>query len=287
MAHVQTSDLLLVIGDRLGDVTTNHYTLLDVPVPKQVLIHVFPGPEELGRVFRPTVGIPANSARFVEALATVAPLDKNTWAPWRAKLRAAYVDYQAPRTDAPPFDLAKVVDHLNDVLPDDAIVTNGAGNYTIWLHRYYRYRKLGTQIAPKSGSMGYGPPAAIAAQLRHPERRVVCFAGDGCFMMASQDFATAVQHQLPIIVVIVNDAMYGSIRMHQKLNYPGRPSGTDLLNPDFAALARTYGAHGESINQHDQFPGAFERAMLAEMPAVIEIRVDGKQLTPDRKLPLS
>ncbi len=287
MARVQTSDLLLVIGDRLGDVTTNHYTLFDVPTPKQVLIHIFPGPEELGRVYRPTVGIPASSKRFVEALAMLAQLDKDAWAPWRAELRKAYADYQAPRTDAPSFDLAKVVDHLNNVLPDDAIVTNGADNFTIWLHRYYRYRSLGTQIAPKFGSMGYGLPAAIAAQLRHPERQVVCFAGDGCFMMASQEFATAVQHRLPIIVVIVNNAMYGSIRMHQELNFPGRPSGTDLLNPDFASLAKSYGAHGERIDQHDQFPHAFERAVFARMPAVIELRVDGKQLTPDRKLPLS
>ncbi|MET0445636.1 MAG: thiamine pyrophosphate-binding protein, partial [Pseudorhodoplanes sp.] len=176
MARVKTADLLLVIGDRLGDVTTNHYTLFDVPTPQQVLIHVFPGPEELGRVYVPTLGIPANSALFAEALAKLAPLDSKAWVGWRAESRQAYVDYQAPRTDAPPFDLATVIDHLNTELPDDAIVTNGAGNYTIWLHRYYRYRKLGTQIAPKSGTMGYGLPAAVAAQLRYPERRVVCLA---------------------------------------------------------------------------------------------------------------
>lgn len=284
MTRVQTSDLLLVIGDRLGDVTTNHYSLFAVPTPKQVLIHVFPGPEELGRVYVPTVGIPANSARFVEALADLAPLDSGAWAGWRAELRQAYEDYQAPRTDAPAFDLSRVIEHLNATLPDDAIVTNGAGNYTIWLHRYYRYRMLGTQVAPKSGTMGYGLPAAIAAQLRHPDRRVVCLAGDGCFMMASQEFATAVQQRLPMIVVIVNNAMYGSIRMHQELQFPDRPTGTDLLNPDFAALAKSYGAYGEVIEHHDDFPAAFERASRAGGPAVIELRVDRRQITPDRKL---
>ncbi|WP_371423489.1 thiamine pyrophosphate-binding protein [Tardiphaga sp.] len=284
MARVKTADLLLVIGDRLGDVTTNHYSLFDVPTPKQVLIHVFPGPEEIGRVYVPTLGIPANSSRFAEALAKLPPLESSAWAGWRAESRQAYEDYQAPRTDAPPFDLAKVIDHLNSQLPDDAIVSNGAGNYTIWLHRYYRYRKLRTQIAPKSGSMGYGLPAAIAAQLRHPERRVVCLAGDGCFMMASQEFATAVQQQLPIIVIIVNNAMYGSIRMHQELNFPNRPGGTDLLNPDFAALAQSYGAHGEAIEAHDDFPAAFARAVAAERPAIIELRVNRNQLTPDRSL---
>jgi acetolactate synthase-1/2/3 large subunit len=284
MARVKTADLLLVIGDRLGDVTTNHYSLLDVPTPKQILIHVFPGPDELGRVYVPTLGIPANSSRFAEALADLSPLDSGAWASWRAESRQAYVDYQAPRTDAPPFDLATVIDHLNTKLPDDAIVTNGAGNYTIWLHRYYRYRKLGTQIAPKSGSMGYGLPAAIAAQLRHPERRVVCLAGDGCFMMASQEFATAVQQRLPIVVIIVNNAMYGSIRMHQELHFPNRPSGTDLLNPDFAALARSYGAYGEAIETHQEFPAAFARAVEAKGPSIIELRVNRNQLTPDRRI---
>jgi acetolactate synthase-1/2/3 large subunit len=284
MKHVKTSDLLLVVGDRLGDVTTNHYSLFDVPTLSQVLIHVFPGPEELGRVFVPTLGIPAHSSRFVEALAELKPLDSSGWTTWRAEMREAYLDYRAPRTDVQSFDLAKVITHLSDTLPDDAVITNGAGNYTIWLHRYYSYRQLGTQIAPKSGSMGYGLPAAIAAQLRYPERKVVCLAGDGCFMMASQEFATAIQQHLPIIIVIVNNAMYGSIRMHQELNFPNRPSGTDLFNPDFAALARCYGAFGEAIDRHEDFPDAFARALEAGKPAIIELRVNRMQITPDRVL---
>jgi acetolactate synthase I/II/III large subunit len=284
MERVKAADLLLVIGDRLGDVTTNHFSLLDVPTPKQILIHVFPGAEELGGTYNPTLAIASKSSSFLAALAKLRPLDANPWATWREESRQALVNYQSPRPEAAGFDLSKVIGHLNRVLPDDAMVTNGAGNYTIWLHRYFCYRQLGTQIAPKSGSMGYGLPAAIAAKLRHPNRTVVCLAGDGCFMMASQEFATAVQHSLPIIVIIVNNGMYGSIRMHQENHFPNRPSGTDLLNPDFAALARSYGAYGEIIDHHDQFPDAFARAAKADRPTVIELRVNRNQLTPDRSL---
>jgi acetolactate synthase-1/2/3 large subunit len=258
--------------------------LLDVPTPKQVLIHVFPGAEELGRTYSPTLAIQSKSSSFVGALAKLLPLDGKPWAVWRDESRLALVDYQSPRPDRAGFDLSRVIGHLNRVLPDDAIVTNGAGNYTIWLHRYFCYRQLGTQIAPKSGSMGYGLPAAIAAKLHHPNRTVVCLAGDGCFMMASQEFATAVHLRLPIIVIIVNNGMYGSIRMHQENHFPDRPSGTDLLNPDFAALARSYGAHGEIIDHHDQFADVFDRAAKADRPTIIELRVDRNQLTPDRSL---
>ena len=284
MERVKAADLLLVIGDRLGDVTTNHFTLLDVPTPKQVLIHVFPGAEDLGRTYNPALAIQSKSSNFVGALAKLPPLDAKRWASWREESRQALVAYQAPCADTAGFDLSKVIAHLDHVLPDDAVVTNGAGNYTIWLHRFYHYRQLGTQIAPKSGSMGYGLPAAVAAKLRYPGRTVVCLAGDGCFMMASQEFATPVQHGLPIIVIIVNNGMYGSIRMHQERHFPDRPSGTDLVNPDFAALARSYGAYGEAIDHHDAFPEAFARAAKADRPTIIELRVNRNQLTPDRSL---
>jgi acetolactate synthase-1/2/3 large subunit len=282
--RVKKADLLLVIGDRLGDVTTKSYTLLDVPVPRQTLIHVFPGAEELGRVYTPTLAVQAKSAHFAEALAELEPLDGGAWRQWREECRAAYVNYQDNPPKAAGFDLSEVIRFLAGRLPDDAIVTNGAGNYSIWLHRFYRYRKLGTQIAPKSGVMGYGLPAAIAAKLRHPGRNVVCLAGDGCFTMASPEFATAVQRNLPIVVVIVNNRMYGSIRMHQEIHFPGRPSGTTLFNADFALLAQSYGAHGEAIARHEDFPAAFERAANANKPAIIELRVNSSQLTPDRVL---
>ncbi|WP_346656068.1 thiamine pyrophosphate-binding protein [Bradyrhizobium sp. dw_78] len=284
MARVKAADCLLVIGDRLGDITTGHYSLLDVPTPKQTLIHVFPGPEELGRVYIPTLGIQANASLFVDALAKLEPLKSDAWAGWRADTRRDYAAYQQTKSDVIGFDLAQVIVYLREHLPEDAVITNGAGNYTVWLHRFYRYRKPKTQLAPKSGSMGYGFPAAIAAQLRFPKRTVVCLAGDGCFMMASQEFATAVQQGLPIVVIVVNNGMYGSIRMHQENNFPGRSSGTHLFNPDFAALAQCYGAHGEAIDKHEDFPAAFERAVAAKRPAIIELRVDSKQLTPDRRL---
>lgn len=282
--RVKNADLLLVIGDRLGDVTTKSYTLLDAPVPKQTLIHVFPGAEELGRVYTPKLAIQSKSSHFAEALADIEPLDSNAWRQWREECRAAFVNYQGNPPKAAGFDLSQVIRFLAERLPDDAIVTNGAGNYSIWLHRFYRYRKLGTQIAPKSGVMGYGLPAAIAAKLRHPGRDVVCLAGDGCFTMASPEFATAVQRNLPIVVIIVNNGMYGSIRMHQEIHFPGRPSGTMLLNADFALLAQSYGAHGEAIEHDEDFPAAFERAVKARKPAIIELRVNANQLTPDRVL---
>lgn len=282
--RVKQADCALVIGDRLGDVTTQHYTALEVPTPKATLIHVFPHAGELGRVYAPSLAIEADASRFVAALAELAPMNSAAWTEWRAAGRDAYVAYQQARAHHPKLDLAEIVAHLRDRLPADTIVTNGAGNYTIWLHRYYRYRQLGTQIAPKSGSMGYGLPAALAAKLRYPDRTVVCLAGDGCFMMASQEFATALREQLPIIVVVVDNATYGSIRMHQENQFPGRPSGTALTNPDFAALARSYGAHGEAIERHDEFPSALERAIAAGRPALIELLVDPRQLTPDRTI---
>jgi acetolactate synthase-1/2/3 large subunit len=282
--RVKQADCVLAIGDRLGDVTTQHYSLLDLPIPKPTLIHVFPDAGELGRVYTPTLAIEADASHFVAALAGLPPLSVTPWAEWRAAGRAEYVAYQQARPYQPPLDIAEVITHLRERIPSDAIVTNGAGNYTIWLHRYFRYRELGTQIAPKSGSMGYGLPAAIAAKLRHPDRTVVCIAGDGCFMMASQEFATALREKLPIILIIVNNASYGSIRMHQENQFPGRPSGTTLTNPDFVALARSYGAYAEAIDTHAAFPQILERAIAADRPFAIELRVDPRQLTPDRQI---
>ncbi len=283
-ARVKSADFILVIGDRLGDITTQHYTLVDAPTPAQTIVHVFPGAEDLGRVYTPALAIQSNSSEFIAALAKAAPLQSAGWADWRRDLRAEYVTYQDKPAPVSGLDMSQVVKHLNEVLADDAVVTNGAGNYSIWVHRFYRYRGRGTQLAPKSGAMSYGLPAAIAAKLRFPERQVVCFAGDGCFMMASPEFSTAVQQNLPIVVIVVNNAMYGSIRMHQELNFPGRPSGTELLNPNFAALAQAYGVHGEVVEHHDAFPAAYARAVATNGPAIIELRTEPNQITPDRCL---
>ena len=279
--RIKAADLLIVIGDRLGEVTTRGYSVLDCPTPRQILVHVYPGADELGRVYNAALPILSSMGRFAAMLAGVPAVDASAWARWREQLRGDYLKYLQPPANASDLDLTKVVNHLNDRVPENAIVTNGAGNCNIWLHRFYSYRRFGTQLAPKSGAMGYGLPAAIAAKLRHPDKMVIGFGGDGCFTMASPDFATAVLHRLAIIMIVANNNMYGSIRMHQERHYPGRPSGTALLNPDFAQLARSYGAHGECVRRDSDFPAAFERAVGANGPALIELRVDANQLTPD------
>ncbi|OYX67583.1 MAG: thiamine pyrophosphate-binding protein [Rhizobiales bacterium 32-66-11] len=279
--RVKAADVVVAIGDRLGEITSKAYSALDVPAPKQTLIHVHPGAEELGRVYNADLPILSGMERVADALAELEPLDSTLWTDWAQAARAEFEAFQQPPTRTAGFDLGKMILHLREVLPDDAIIANGAGNYTVWLHRFFRYRTFGTQMAPKSGSMAYGLPGAIAAKLRHPERTVVALAGDGCFQMASPEFATAVHYKLPIVVIVVNNAIYGSIRMHQERHFPGRPSGTFLTNPDFAALAQSYGAHGEVVTQDGEFPAAFARALAAGGPAIVEVRVPSNQLTPD------
>ncbi|MCA8930383.1 MAG: thiamine pyrophosphate-binding protein, partial [Alphaproteobacteria bacterium] len=192
--------------------------------------------------------------------------------------------YSTPPTVPGPLQMGEIMTWLNDTLPDDAILTNGAGNYTIWLHRYFRYRRFHTQLAPTSGSMGYGVPAAVAAKLAHPDRLVIAWSGDGCFMMTGQELATAVQHDLAIIFIVVNNGMYGTIRMHQEKHYPGRVAATTLKNPDFVALAEAYGAHGERVTDTDQFAPAFARAQAAGKAALIELVLDPNVLTPTLRL---
>jgi acetolactate synthase-1/2/3 large subunit len=279
--RIAASDVLLVVGDRLGEVTTRAYTAVECPNPLQRLIHVYPGAEELGRIYNAKLPIQSSIGNFIEAIAQLAPLDPSAWKDWRLEGRRAYLSYQIPVEKPGSFNLAKAVHYLRERLPADAIVTNGAGNCNIWLHRFFRYRELGTQVAPRSGAMGYGFAAAIAAKLRRPDKIVVGFAGDGCFTMSSPEMATAAHFKLPLVVVVVNNGMYGSIRMHQERHYPRRPSATLLTNPDFAAFARSFGAHGETVEQDDDFPAAFERALAFGGPALIDVRVDPRQLTPD------
>lgn len=283
-ARVAEADLLLVAGDALSEVTTGRYALMAIPNPVQKLIHVFPGAEEIGRVFTPVLPIISNMPRFAEALSRLKPMNAEAWAGWRKSLREAYLNYQKPSAVTSELDLAKVMNCLNEVLPDNAVIANGAGNYTIWLHRFYRYCDFGTQLAPKSGCMGYGLPAAIAAKLRYPDRQVIVLAGDGCFVMSSQDFATAVRYGLKIVVLVINNSCYGSIRMHQERHFPGRPSGTDLVNPDFALLAQSYGAFGEVVTRDADFAAAFQRALDAKGPALLELRVDPNRLTPEMRI---
>jgi len=278
-ARVRSADVLLVIGERLGEMVTGGYTLLDVPQPRQSLIHVHPGIDELGRVYQPALGIAASIPAFTKALAVMPPLASPCWQGSADDAHADYLAWQVPQPMPGDLDLWRVVATLRERLPDDAILTSGAGNYTAWLHRLYRHRRFRTQLAPYSGSMGYGVPAAVAAKAVHPERIVVSWNGDGCFLMNGQELATAVQYALKIVFIVVDNCSYGTIRMHQEKHFPARVYGTDLVNPDFAALARAYGAHGETIDRTEQFAPALQRSLAQDRPSLIWLKVDPQAIT--------
>jgi acetolactate synthase-1/2/3 large subunit len=276
--RVRDADVLLVIGARLGEMTTSGYSLVEVPVPRQKLVHVHADPEELGRVYRATLPINAGHAQFVEALAGV-KLEGAKWRAWTQDARADYEAWSRPQSIPGKLQYAEVVKWLDTALPEDAIVTGGAGNFSGWVHRYFRYKGFRTQLGPTNGSMGYGLPAAVAAKLIAPERTVVAVCGDGDFLMNGQELATAAQYGAPVIALVVNNGMYGTIRMHQEREYPGRVSGTELRNPDFAAYARAFGGHGELVEETAQFAPAFERARASGKPAIIELRIDPDAIT--------
>ncbi|CAM3479198.1 thiamine pyrophosphate-binding protein [Paracidovorax anthurii] len=279
--RVRDADLLISVGARLGETTTQGYTLVRLPRPRQRFVHVHPDPQELGKVYHADLPMNSSPAGFAAAAAALpAPAAAPAWSGWTASACADYRDNLQPTPMPGPVDFGAIMAALRDSLPHDSVLTNGAGNYTLWVQRFYQYRGLRTQLAPCSGTMGYGLPAAIAAKLAHPERTVVCFAGDGCFLMTGQELATAAQYGAHVIVVVVNNGMYGSIRMHQERHYPGRVVGTSLVNPDFAELARAYGAHGEVVERTEDFAPAWRRAQAAGRPALIELRVSPDALSP-------
>lgn len=283
--YIKDADLVLLVGNRFSESPSSNYTLLKSPYPDQKLVHVYPDPHELGRVYRPTVAINATPSAFAEAFAATAPKTTPRWANRTEELHQSYLEWSTPPTTGPGKVLmGPIMAHLETVLPEDAIICNGAGNFATWMHRYHRYRRFNTQAAPTSGTMGYGMPAGVAAKHLHPEREVIVWAGDGDFMMHGQEFATAVQYDLPLIVVILNNGIYGTIRMHQEREYPGRVSATTLQNPDFAALARAYGGHGETVEETAEFAPAFERARASGKPSIIEIRLDPEAITPTKTL---
>jgi acetolactate synthase-1/2/3 large subunit len=282
--RVRTADVLLVVGARMGEMTTSGYTLLDSPAPRQKLVHVMTGAEELGRVYQAELPILSSMGRFARAVAAMEAVDASAWKARVAESRADFLAWTARRENPGKVQMWDIMDTLDKHLPEDAILTNGAGNYATWLHRFHRYTGFRTQLAPTSGAMGYGVPAAIAAKIAEPHRTVVAFAGDGCFLMAGQELATAVQYDAPIVVIIVNNGMYGTIRMHQEKHYPGRVHGTALVNPHFAAYARSFGAVGEIVEETAQFGPALERCLASGKPAVIEIRLDPQAITPNTTL---
>ncbi|WP_250532630.1 thiamine pyrophosphate-binding protein [Caballeronia sp. AZ10_KS36] len=283
-ARVRDADVLFVLGPRMGESTTGGYTLLDIPKTKQTLIHVHQGAEELGRVYSADLPIVSGMPEIASLLASLEPPAEIAWAGSAEAAHAAYLEWRKPRPMLGDVQLGEIMRTLSERLPADAILTNGAGNYATWLHRHYAYRHFRSQVAPTSGAMGYGVPAAIAAKSLYPERTVIAFAGDGCFMMASHEIATAMQYGLAVIFVVVNNAQYGTIRMHQERHYPHRVHGTGLTNPDFVAYARAFGAHGERVEATEQFMPAFERAVGSGLPAVIEIRIPQDQSTPGATL---
>ena len=275
--QVRNSDCLLVLGARLGEMTSSGYSLFDVPNPKQSLIHIHADADEIGRVYRPAVGLACRAADF---LACAVGLTEGMAKQSPVVARKSYEAWQEPSPTPGAVKMEKVIHHLSKVLADDAIITNGAGNYAAWLHRYFCYKSYRTQLAPTSGSMGYGLPAAVAAKLNHPDREVVCLAGDGCFQMTMQEFGTAFQYGAKIIVIVVNNGVYGTIRMHQQRDYPDRPSATTMFNPDFAALATCYGCNGEVVTVTQDFEAAFARAQSSEKSTILELRTDPAAVSP-------
>lgn len=282
--RVRECDLLIALGPRLGEITTSGYQLLRPPQTSMPLIHIHAGAEELGRVYSPTIAINAGSFPAAAALAALGKVPRAVDPHWLKGARADFETFRTGRDSPGSVQLRAIVKHLETALADDAIISNGAGNYAIWLHRFYAYRRYRTELAPTCGSMGYGLPAAVAAADLYRDRQVVCFAGDGCFMMTCQEFATAVHYGLRLVVILVNNGMYGTIRMHQERNYPGRVCGTDLINPDFAALARAMGGFGATVASTGEFADTFAQAQRFPGPALIEVRVDAEALTPDTSL---
>ncbi|MEE9316794.1 MAG: thiamine pyrophosphate-binding protein [Rhodospirillales bacterium] len=281
--RVRDADLLLVVGPRLGEMTTGGYTLIDIPKPAQTLVHVHQGAEELGRVYQPALGINAGMKAFARALGAMKPV-KGKWGDWTQAAHDDYMAWTEPLEIPGPVQMGEIMAWLNQRLDGDSILCNGAGNFSVWCNRFYRYRGYGTLMGSTSGSMGYGVPSAVAAKLVYPERTVVAFTGDGDFMMTGQELATAVQYGANIIVLVGNNRMLGTIRMHQEKEYPGRISGTDLVNPDFAELARAYGAFGAVVEKTEDFAPAFEAAQESGKPAVLEIRLDSEAITPQATL---
>ena len=279
VARVKESDLLLAVGARIGEITSQSYSLMGIPDPGKTLIHVHPAAEELGRVFRPTLAIQSGMPEFAAAAVALEPAAAH-WSAWRAAARVEYEAGLLPSSaGSAALDLGQVMGWLRERLPDDAIVTSDAGNFSGWPNRFLQYRRPGRQLGPTSGAMGYGVPAAVGAKLVHPDRLVVGFCGDGGFLMTGQELATSLAEGVGPIILLFNNAMYGTIRMHQERRFPGRVVGTALKNPDFVALARAYGAFSARVTRTEEFAPAFEEAAAGKRAAVIELQMDPEIIT--------
>jgi acetolactate synthase-1/2/3 large subunit len=286
VARVKESDLILLIGGRLSEMPAQSYTLLDIPAPKQPLVHVHPDADELGKVYRPHLALNASPIAFSAALDLVEPPSKIVWTDRTYGAHAEFLAWSDPAAvlATGAFQMGSAMAHLRHTLPPDSIICNGAGNFAVWAHRFWRFNHFATQLAPTSGSMGYGVPAAVGAKRIFPDRQVVALTGDGDFLMNGQEFATAVQYNLPVLIILLDNGMYGTIRMHQEREYPGRITATMLRNPDFAAYARAFGGHGERIEKTEEFASALARALASGKPAILHCLMDPEAITPTTTL---
>jgi acetolactate synthase-1/2/3 large subunit len=281
LARCKDADLVLLIGGRMGEIPSQAYALMDIPGPRTRLVHVHPGAEELGRLYRPHLAIHASPTAFAAAAEALQPSHPIAWRARTTQAHADYLDWTETPTPQPgAVNLGAVMVWLRENLPPDTILCNGAGNSAAWIHRFYRFRRFATHIAPTSASMGYGMPAAVAMQRLYPDRTVVCLNGDGDFLMNGQEFATAIMYDLPIVVIIADNGIYGTIRMHQERDYPGRVSGTYLRNPDFGAYARAFGGFGATVERTGDFPDAFRAAQQSRKPAIVHLKIDPEAITP-------
>jgi acetolactate synthase-1/2/3 large subunit len=291
---VKNSDLLMLLGSRMGEVPSCGYTLIDSPQPQQLLVHCMPCAKELGRVYRPDLAILSTMPEMAHVLAQhrqQANL-KARWQPWVQSLRKGFESFSTPKiqhpvvesTDNGMVDMGAIWHVLSKGLPNDVVITNGAGNYTAWAHRFHHYKNYGSQLAPTSGAMGYGLPAAIGGKLAHPHRPVLCLAGDGCFMMSAHELATAVKLKLPIVIVLFDNQMYGTIRMHQEKWFPERVYGTALDNPDFVALGHAYGAYAQAIHSAEDLLNGILAGFKADRPTLLHVRTDPEHISPSASI---
>jgi acetolactate synthase-1/2/3 large subunit len=285
LARIKAADLVLMVGGRMGEMPSQGYTLFDIPNPKMTFVHVHPDSGELGRVYKPNLAINAAPTAFAAALEGLQPPNEIRW---RAETKVAHEDYIAwteqPTKVPGPVNFGEIMVWLRGQLPPESIITNGAGNFSTWMHRFYRFSRFATLLGPTSGSMGYGVPAAVAAKRLYPDRPVICVAGDGDFLMNGQEFATAVQYELPIMVIIHDNGMYGTIRAHQEREFPGRVIGTALRNPDFAAYARAFGGFGATIERTEDFAAAFKAARESGKPSILHLKADPEAISPSISL---
>jgi acetolactate synthase-1/2/3 large subunit len=281
IARLKAADVVVALGARLGELPTQGYTLFDIPAPRTKLVHIHPGSEELGRIYRPHLAIHAAPTAFAEMAKGLRPPQNILWREQTAAAHADYLAWTDTPTDQPgAVNLGAVMVWLRENLPADTILCNGAGNYAAWIHRFYRFRRFASHIAPTSASMGYGMPSAVAMKRLYPDRTVISLNGDGDFLMNGQEFATAVQYGLPIVVIVCDNGIYGTIRMHQEREYPGRVSATVLQNPDFSVYAKAFGGFGVTVEKTADFPAAFRAAQAAGKPAIVHLKIDPEAMTP-------